>query len=576
MHDTLLFDLGKSIIGASALGYVAHLFRLPLILAYIGCGAILGPHLGFGFIKEAESIATLSEIGLVLLMFILGLEIDLRKLLQAGKAVLINGFTQFVGCLVLGFGFFYFVGINKTYGQYDLLYLSVACALSSTLICIKILSDRMDLDSLSSRITLGILVIQDLWAIGFLAVQPNLENMSAMSLVISAGKAGLLVAARWAMAKFVLPFIFGKIGKQPELMLISAMAWCTAVCGLADFLSLSHEMGALIAGVTIASFPYHVDVASKISSLRDFFITLFFVSLGLRIPFPSKEVLSLAGIISVFVLFSRIPTIFPILHSMKYGNRASLLPAVNLSQLSEFALVLAAIGVDLKHIHFDLLSALTLAMVFTALISSFAIPKGHEICQRVAPWLERLGFKDLVGGGRKTEPTNGSSGYNVVLLGFHRVSSSLLHEMLNRYSKSAVEKILVVDFNPEAHHRLKDLGVNCKYGDIGNIDTLRNMHLESSKLLICTIPDSFLKGTSNLKLVKALKNLAPHARIIATAEGFSSAVELYDAGASYVFVPRLVSAHFLADVVERIQTEGARTLRESSLTYLKDRKEVIP
>lgn len=575
MHDNLLSDIGKAILGAAILGLPAYLFRVPLLLAYLVAGVILGPHLGFGLIKSSESISTLSEIGLVLLMFILGLEIDLRKLLQAGKAVLLNGLTQFIGCMILALLFFGYLGFGKETGQYGLVYLAVACSLSSTLIAVKILSDRMELDALTSRITLGILVLQDLWAIGFLAVQPNLANLNISSLSLSFGKALLLVVTSWLFARHILPHVFSRVGKQPELMLITAMAWCFSVCGFADSLNLSLEMGALVAGISIASFPYHLDVAAKVTSLRDFFITLFFVSLGLQIPMPTMQVLVLSMGIIVFVLLSRVLTVFPVLHFLKYGNRASLLPALNLSQLSEFALVLAALGVNYGHVSRDLLSAFTISMVVTALISSIIIPSGHSIYRYVTPWLERMGFQDHVSDA-SPEVKDGQQLPQVVLLGFYREASSLLQEMLSRYSKSAIEKLMVVDFNPEAHHKLKEMGIQCQYGDIGHADTLKHLDLSSAKLLVCTIPDHLLKGTSNLKLLRTLKRIAPIAKIIVTAETIISAREMYKDGADYVFIPRLVTAHYLADVVERIQIESGPSLKEGAIAHLEKRIEVLP
>lgn len=575
MHDHLLADLGKAVVGAALLGLPAYFLKVPLLLAYLLAGVILGPHLGLGQIQSAESISTLSHIGLVLLMFILGLEIDIRKLLQAGKAVLVNGITQFAGCMLLALAFFSAFGNTEAFGKYGLLYLCIAASLSSTLIVVKILSDRMELGALTSRITLGILVLQDLWAITFLAIQPNLANLNATVLGVSLGKAAVLVISSWLFAKYVLPKVFRAAGKQPELMLILALGWCFAVCGLAATLNMSLEMGALVAGVSIAAFPYHVDVAAKVSSLRDFFITLFFVSLGLQIPMPTKEVLLGAGLVTIFVFFSRIPTIFPVLHMMKYGNRASLLPGLNLSQLSEFSLVLAALGVSYGHVKPELVSAFVISMVVSSLISSVLIPKGHNIYHLINPLLEKIGFKDHVS---ETDSTSGghSETYDVVLLGFFTNASSLLHEMHSRYSPQAREKILVVDFNPEAHHKLKNLGIHCKYGDIGHIDTLKHLNLSDAKLLICTIPDHLLKGTSNLKLVYQLKSLAPNAKIIVTAEQIDLARDMYKAGADYVFIPRIVSANYLADVIERIQSTGAGAIKENAVHFLETRNEVLP
>lgn len=572
MQEHLLADIGKATLGAAALGLPALFLRVPLLLAYLLAGILLGPHLGFSVIENPHSIAALSEIGLVLLMFILGLEIDLRKLMQAGRAVLLNGVAQFFGCVLLAILFFRFAGVANNF--YELTYLAVACSLSSTLIVVKILSDQMDMDSLASRITLGVLVIQDLWAIAFLAVQPNLHDLNFIALLTSFAKVGLLVFTSWLLARFVLPTLFLKAGKHPELMLIVALAWCFAMCGFADWLGLSLEMGALVAGVSIASFPYHLDVAAKISSLRDFFITLFFVGLGLQIPQPTGQVFTLAGLIILFVLFSRVIIIFPILHRMGYGNRASLLPAINLSQLSEFAIVLAALGITFKHINPELLSAFIFAMVATALLSSFGIPASHRIYKFLNPFLEKIGFKDHITLVKEDVSTNKS--HPIVLLGFYREASSLFYEMRLRYSEAAISDVLVVDFNPEAHQKLIDMGVSCRYGDISNVDTLRNLPLENAKLIVCTIPDLTLKGTTNLKLLRILKNLAPEARIIVTAEKIESAREMYANGADYVFIPRLISTSYLMDVMERIQRGDAEHLKTENTDYIDHRIEVIP
>lgn len=575
MSGHLLIDIGKAIIAAAALGLPSHFIGIPLILSYLIAGVIIGPHLGLGLIENSESISNISEIGLVLLMFILGLEINLKKLLQAGRTVMISGTVQICGCLGLAYFFFRTLGYDRE--PYEVLYLSVACALSSTLIIVKILSDQMDLDSLASRISLGILVLQDFVAIGFLALQPNLADLSLFTLFYSISKVALLVLISWLIAHYVLPRVFKISSRQPELMLILAMAWCFLMSGLAYYLNLSLEMGALIAGISIASFPYHLDVAAKIASLRDFFITLFFVSLGMQIPLPSVEVLKLTSLIVLFVLCSRIITIFPILHSLGYANRSSLLPALNLSQVSEFAIVLTSLGVYYKHISVAMLSAFIIALVTTALISSFLIPAAHSIYIKLNPLLEKLGLPDNLGErAAKQHLVEKRQQFNTVFLGFYRDASSLLFEMQERFSKETIDLLLVVDFNPESHKELKRLGINCVFGDISHVDTLRHLNLHRSKFIICTIPDKILKGTTNLKILKSLKQLAPDSFIIVTAENFKSAEEMYGAGATYVFIPRLVSATYLANIIECLQVGGASTLQEEALESLKNRIEVIP
>lgn len=576
MHgEEILKDIGLSVVAAAALGIPAYLLRAPLLLAYLGAGVLLGTNLGFGLVKNPDSIEVLSEIGLVLLMFILGLEINIKKLMQAGKAVAVNGVTQFVGCAILGAGWFWLLGFGQGDAKFELVYLAVACSLSSTLIVVKVLSDRMELDSLTSRLTLGVLVLQDLWAIAFLAVQPNLSDLKPGLLALSLGRGALLVFSSWLAARFALPALFARVSRNPELMLLSAIAWCCSVCGVAQLLNLSLEMGGLVAGISIASYPYHTEIAAKISSLRDFFITLFFVALGLQIPSPTSEVVALTGLIVVFVLFSRVLTMFPVLYKLRYGNRASLVPPLNLSQVSEFSLVLVSLGVAFKHVRPEMLSAFVLALVATALLSSFVIPHGHSIYRFLNPLLEKLGLKDVV---IHEDPSNVIQlkiAPKVVLLGFYREASSLLQEMIRRHSEGALKQLLVVDFNPEAHQILKDMGVNCKFGDIGNPDTLKHLDLAESKYLVCTIPDHRLKGTTNLKLLRSLKKLAPKAEIIVTAETFESAQEMYSEGASYVYIPRVLAATHLADVLERIDAGHGEAVREAAFDF-KKWKEVLP
>ena len=584
MEHHLLVDIGKGIIGAGILGFLSHYLKLPLILAYIIAGVLLGQQIGFGLITSGESIHVIAEIGLIFLMFILGLEIDLKKLMQAGKAVFVNGVTQFLICFFLGLLVFTVLSklnIFSNFGKYANLYIAIACSLSSTLIVIKLLSDRMELDTLPSRITVGILVIQDLWAIVFLAIQPNLNNLQVMGILTSFGKIIILVVAAWAIARFILPYIFAQAAKQTELMLILAMTWCFGICGLADYLKLSREMGALVAGVCIAAFPYHAELASKISSLRDFFLSLFFVSLGLQIPLPTLPIILMSGVLVVFIYINRILSIFPILNLMQYGNRTSLTPAINLSQLSEFALVLASLGVQFGHISNDLLSIFIIVMVLTALISSLLIPVEYNIYQILNPYFEKIGFKDKIikSPSKKNEDEENNLEYpDLVLLGFYREASSLLYELRKNYSKTNLNNILVVDFNPEVHKKLHKIGIHCKYADIGNLETLRNIGLDKAKIIVSTIPDKVLKGITNLKLLNFLRKIAPEAKIVVTSEQIKDSLAMYEAGAYYVSTPRMITTHYLLDIIKKIQTNHGAIIRTNAIKHLQKRinEEIIP
>src|SRR5262249_19676318 len=234
-----------------------------------------------------------------------------------------------------------------TGGRFDRLYLAVAASVSSTLIVVKLLSDKFELGTFGGRVTLGILVFQDLFAIAFLALQPNLERLQPTPLLPAPAVGVGLLAGAVAVARYVLPAFFRAIAKSSELMLVSTMAWCFLVAGVAGWLGLSREMGALIAGVVIAAFPYGAEMASRISGVRDFFITLFFVALGLKIPVPSLTLVLLALLGAGFVIVSRAVAMYPLFAFLGLDTRTAGVVAINISQISEFALVIFTLGASM-------------------------------------------------------------------------------------------------------------------------------------------------------------------------------------------------------------------------------------
>ena len=276
MHEVdLLSNIGLAIVAATAFALLARALKQPLLLAYLAAGIVLGPKIGFGLIEDEASITLISEIGLILLLFIIGLEIDLKKLLSAGRTLIVSGLSQFLICVALGIGFFVLMGFSMGDGRFDALYLAVAMALSSTMIVVKILYDKFELTTLPGRITLGILVFQDIWAILFLSLQPNLLSPGVSIIAISFVKGAGLVLLSLAISRYLLSHVFSFIAKIPELLLVTAIAWCFLISGIAGEMGLSKEMGALVAGVSLSTFPYNVDVIAKVINIRDFFVTLF-------------------------------------------------------------------------------------------------------------------------------------------------------------------------------------------------------------------------------------------------------------------------------------------------------------
>src|SRR6187397_2407085 len=393
MHE-LIGDITFCILFAWVLGLLAHFSRQPLILAYLIAGFFIGPFV-MCWVKSQESISVISELGLIFMLFMIGLEIDLKKIVRAGKVILFAAGGQLVGGVLLGLLFFIGIGLRMGGGGFDALYLTIACTLSSTVIIVKVLYEKRELDTLPGRITLGVLVLQDIFAILFLAVQPSLANLQISVILLSVGRVGVLVATALVLSRYVLPKLFHQIARRPELILLGALAWCFLIGEIAEQLHLSREMGSLVAGVSLSTFPYALDVTDKVTTLRDFFITLFFVSLGMTIPIPTSSIVGLALLIVGFLLLSRILTVFFPLYLMKQGLRASLLPAINLAQISEFSLVVIQTGVAAGHIKTETSSAASFAFVVLAVLSTFAIMRSDQITRGSISPLKRIGIPDL-------------------------------------------------------------------------------------------------------------------------------------------------------------------------------------
>lgn len=570
MEHGLIIDIALCIIAAWVMGVICQAARQPLLIAYLVAGFAIGPQ-GVRWVTNPDSIKTISEIGLMLLLFLIGLEMDLKKMLGSGKIIFLTALVQILGCIGLGWLCFNFAGPGQ--GWLEALYLAVAAALSSTIIIIKVLHEKHELDTLVGRITVGVLVLQDLFVILFLAIQPNLENPALAPLTIALGKVLLLVGVAYGVSRFLLPPIFKLASRQPELVLVGALAWCFALAGFADQLGLSREMGALVAGVMVSTFPYTLDVVAKVTSIRDFFVTLFFVNLGMLIPTPTWNFAFWTLVFCLFLVGSRLATVFPVLHRMRLGHRVSLLPALNLCQMSELSLVLLAIGKAAGDVSENSLSIAAFAFAFLAVGWTYGILKNDALLRKISPWLAKAGLRDLP----RSRPDTGHQErpWRIFVLGCSWTASSLIAE-IKREKPTLLGDLLVVDFNPQVNERLRTRGVRVVYGDISQKDTLEHAGVAKAEIIVCTLPDAVLKGTSNRKLLAQLRELNPTAQIIVHAEKIAEVAPLYADGASYVTVPRLLEA---ADLLHALETADQKLLdqkRTEQAGRLGERDEVIP
>jgi Kef-type K+ transport system membrane component KefB len=588
---SLVHDIGLALLLSGLLAVFFTRAKLPAIAGFIIAGVVAGP-LGLGWITDPANIDTIAQLGFVLLLFMIGLEIDLGKIRAAGPTIILSGLLQFPATVVFGFAvikLLVLVGVGGSLFGDNLaaFYVGVIIAGSSTLIVVKLFQGAFELDTAPGRLALGLLVFQDLWATVFILLQPRLSEPEVGPILGSFAGIAILTVLAIAVARYLLPLAFRWVAKVPEVVLMAAIGWCFAVvlvgAGLDDaaavamtgelHLAVGSGMGALIAGATLASLPYATEIVTKVGVVKDFFVTLFFVGLGLGIPAPSGPgVIVIAVILAVVAIVARQVTFFPVLYWTGTDQRNAEVTSIRLAQISEFGLVIAFLGVQFGHLSRDLAGTIVFAFVLTALLTTPLYHAAYKIYDRVRPLLTALGFREPPALAEKSEKE-----WRLALLGFHRTASSLLHDIA-RDDPGLAAETLVVDFNVALHNRIRAVGAHVEYGDLANGDTLRHAGLDRAKVVVATVPDDLLRGIDNRRLVETVRRLNPNAIIIANAINYTDCPAIYAAGADYVFLARLEAARSLAHAIGEAlngRLPTYRAAREEADGKPQDRGEVL-
>lgn len=589
---SLVEDIGICVVFAGILAITFTKLKIPVIAAFLIAGIAVGP-IGAKLVTDPTNIETISELGLILLLFLIGLEIDIRKLLASGRILILTGLLQYPLCIAFGLFFtklLIWMDISSellSTGSYTPLYIGIILAASSTLLVVKLFQQSFQLDTETGRVSLGILIFQDIWAIGVIAIQPNFASPEITPILMTLAGAVLLAGIASVTAKYIIPIGFKWIAKMPEIIFVASISWCFIVVllgvnfdamtetlfGFNLHLAVGAEMCALIAGATIASLPYSTEIVGKVGVVKDFFVTLFFVGLGMSIPMPNgADVLLLAAILAVLAIILRLLVFFPLLYFTGLDRRNSMVTSVRLAQISEFSLVIGFLGTQIGHISDELNSAIIFAFVLTALITPALFYKADWIHDKLTNVLEMIGFK-----APPIVETDDDKSYSLALLGFHRITSSLLHEIGNKQPE-LLKKTLVVDFNVNIHASIEALGPKAQYGDLCNEETLIHAGVNKAKVIVCTIPDDILKGTTNEQIVKMAKHINPDAIIIANAIELKGCKALYDAGADFVFLQRVEAARAVEQAIGQALSGNInehRSAIEAIYGRLDKRREVL-
>lgn len=513
--------VGLAIVAAAFLAVVFNRFKQPALLAYIVCGLLLNLFAGGLFAGSLHTIESISHLGLVFLLFIIGLEMDISGILRLGPkaatAILLQAPIAIGAILGLQWAAaqagIALPGLGSTPGSW--LFYGVAVALGSTAVVIKLLGENFDLTSQAGKVTVLTLIGEDIWAVLALTyVSSQGGGADSPSVLVMLGGAAVLVTAFVLFARFVLARVLAFLARSPDMIVLVSLGWCFLCAEGMALVGLSAEMGALVAGLTIGRLPQATEILARVISLRDFFMALFFVALGMLLPIPTAAVLGYAAVLVVIIILARLLLYAPTLMAAGQGPIVSLATSINLAQVSEFSLLIVPIGVANGALTGDDAAVISYGLMLSVVLSSYAIKQNYKISMALAKLLRRGEAEEapapVAAGG------DGHHGADVIFLGYYLNAEAVVHR-LKQDAPNVLEKILVIDYNLQNHPKIQAQGVRVAYGDISNPETLHHHGIAGAKVIVSTIEDAFLQGTSNTKLLQELRHLNPDARIISTA-----------------------------------------------------------
>lgn len=558
---SIFFEITIILCLAAFLSLIFRLLKQPAILAFILTGILIGP---FGQLQlvSREVLQTMGEVGITLLLFMLGLEMRFKDFRLIGKTVLWVGIVQIVCSLILGYMLSLFFGFS----QISSFYIGLALAFSSTVVIVKILSDKKDLNSLYGKISVGLLLIQDFFAILILVLLSGLKSnltildLESFGFVILKGLA--LFASVFYLSRSLFPKFLDAIAKSEETLFLFSLAW---VFGLAAIVSspqvgFSIEIGGFLAGIALANASENFQIIARMKALRDFFVTIFFVFLGMGMVFENFNSIWLPILaFSLFVILVKPLIVMIAMGLIGYRKRTSFLTALGMGQISEFSLIIFFLGKKLGHISGSIVSLVMGVAIITFIVSTYMIINGNFLYRLLKKYLWVFERKHT----EKEDMGNflemGDLKKHVVLIGAHMMGQGILDAL-----EELEDQVVVVDFDPGIINMLKSKGITSLFGDISDLDIQERVRLDKAKLVISTIPDL----EDNLFLIKGLNKSNRLAKIIVVAQEGNDAIILYKAGADYVVLPHLSSGRHIVKILKENKLETLDTLKSKDLSLL--------
>ena len=533
----VFLELTSIVLLATIISIIMRVLKQPLVVGYILTGILISPHV-LGILHAREYIDLFSKIGITILLFIVGLNLSPRVIKEVGKVSFLGGLGQIVVTAIIGLGISLILGfpLVKSF------YIAIALTFSSTIIILKLLSDKGDLQKLYGKVSIGILLVQDLVAIGILMLITSLTQAATGDVttvfVFFMLKAVGIFAVLYLISRFVFPKAILFLATSQELLFLFSVTWGLGLASLFYILGFSNEVGALVAGVTLSLTPFADGIASRLKPLRDFFIVLFFILLGSEMVLGTLvQILLPAIILSVFVLIGKPIIVVFLMNLLGFKRRPSFQVGISLAQVSEFSLILATLGLAAGQIDQQTVSLITLTALITIAGSSYLILSSDHLylwAERYLKWFE---IKE-----NTRNAMHDDKAYDLVLFGYDNVGRDFI-DAFQKLEKNYV----VVDLNPALIDKMQELSVPFKYGDAEDIEFLQELHLKTIKLCVSTIPEFKV----NALLIKKIREVNQSAIILVRSHEIEQTKRLYALGASYVIMPHYLGAKYATQMIAR-------------------------
>ncbi len=522
-------QLSVVLVVAVVMALIMRRLKQPLIVGHILTGILVGPSM-LHLIEDKHSFETFSELGIALLLFIIGLELSVSVIKRLGKPVFLTAAAILATVGTIGF----LVGTAFHFTTTEAILLGLALFFSSTIIIAKVLSDKKEISRLNGQIAIGVILLDDIvatFALLYVAASSSGEALGPLQIGILLLKGVLAAGVMALLATKVLPRALKSIAKSQELLFLFALAWGFGVATAFNLVGFSIEIGALFAGVALAHLPYAHQIGARLKPLRDFFVVLFFISLGENLNFDSlASAMVPALILSGIVLLLKPLVVMTSLGLLGYTRRTSFKTGINLSQISEFSIILIMLAMSAGMVSEQLGSIVTIVALITITVSTYLMQYDNAIFQKIDHRLRMFERKSAVDAKQEAHI------YPLILFGYKNGGAQYVKTF-----RGLEKKFVVVDYDPEVIDELQRRDIDHLYGDVTDPELLGEIHMDGAEMIVNTISEASI----NEPLVKYIRKKNKDAIVVCYAGNYDEAAELYRLGATYVMLPHFIGSERL-------------------------------